>query len=76
MVLGLESSGSRMSNLARQELYFQRFFTLDELVDRIEDVTADQVQSIAREFFNQDDVAITILGSLQGFELTRQDLAC
>ena len=76
LMLSLESTSSRMSNLARQELYFQRFFTLDELVDRIEDVTADQVQSIAREFFNQDDVAITILGSLQGFELTRQDLAC
>ncbi len=75
-MLSLESTSSRMSNLARQELYFQRFFTLDELVDRIEEVTADQVQDIARKFFKQDDVAITILGNLQGFELTRKDLAC
>jgi predicted Zn-dependent peptidase len=76
LMLSLESTSSRMSNLARQELYFQRFFTLDELVDRIEEVTADQVQDIARKFFKQEDVAITILGSLQGFELTRKDLAC
>jgi predicted Zn-dependent peptidase len=76
LMLSLESTSSRMSNLARQELYFQRFFTLDELVDRIEEVTADQVQDIARKFFKQEDVAITILGNLQGFELTRKDLAC
>ncbi|MDE3165210.1 MAG: insulinase family protein, partial [Acidobacteriota bacterium] len=33
LMLGLESTASRMSNLARQEMYFGKFFTLDELVD-------------------------------------------
>jgi len=37
--LGLESTGSRMSNLARQEMYFGKFFTLDELLESIEVVT-------------------------------------
>jgi Peptidase M16 inactive domain len=32
LMLGLESTGSRMSNLARQEMYFGKFFTLDELL--------------------------------------------
>jgi predicted Zn-dependent peptidase len=76
LMLSLESTSSRMSNLARQELYFQRFFTLDELVDRIEEVTADEVQSIARTFFEQKYVALTILGNLQGLEIKREDLAC
>jgi predicted Zn-dependent peptidase len=76
LMLSLESTSSRMSNLARQELYFQRFFTLDELVDRIEDVTADEVQSIAQTFFDQKYLAVTMLGNLQGFELTRDDLVC
>ena len=35
-MLSLESTGSRMSNLARQEMYFGHFFTLDELVESIE----------------------------------------
>ena len=39
-VLGLESTSSRMGNLARQELYFKRLFTLDEMLERIEEVTA------------------------------------
>src|ERR1039457_2921220 len=48
LMLGLESSSSRMANLARQEMYFGRFFTLDELVASIESVTAGDVQTIAR----------------------------
>ena len=36
LMLSLESTSSRMSNLARQEMYFGRFFTLDELVESIE----------------------------------------
>ena len=39
LMLGLESTGSRMSNLARQEMYFGKFFTLDELLESIEVVT-------------------------------------
>ena len=35
-VLGLESTSSRMGNLARQELYFKRFFSLDEMLESIE----------------------------------------
>ena len=43
-MLGLESTSSRMGNLARQELYFKRFFTLDEMLESIEAVTAEQVR--------------------------------
>jgi len=40
-MLGLESTSSRMSNLARQELFFGRFVSMDEMLERIEEVTAD-----------------------------------
>ena len=46
MMLSLESTGSRMSNLARQQLYFGKFFTLDEMIARIEDVTAEEIAEI------------------------------
>ena len=46
-VLGLESTSSRMGKLARQELYFKRFFSLDEMLERIERVTAEEVQKLA-----------------------------
>jgi len=65
-----------MSNLARQELYFQRFYSLDEILASIEAVTRDEVQSLARDFFQPERVAVTVLGPLNGFSLDRARLAC
>jgi len=76
LVLSLESTSSRMSNLARQEMYFGRFFTLDELVERIEQVTGDDVQRIAQNFFDPKQIGLTILGNLDGFKIGREDLVC
>lgn len=76
LMLSLESTSSRMSNLARQEMYFHQFFTLNELIDRIEDVTADQIRQIAQTFFTQDQIALTVLGNLQDFQITQDELVC
>jgi predicted Zn-dependent peptidase len=76
LMLSLESTSSRMSNLARQELYFQRFYSLDEILLSIETVTRDEVQSLAREFFQPERVAVTVLGPLNGFSVNRARLAC
>ena len=76
LMLSLESTSSRMSNLARQEMYFGHFFSLDELVESIEAVTADDVQRIARAFFDPKQIALTIPGNLDRFKIGRDDLAC
>jgi predicted Zn-dependent peptidase len=76
LMLSLESSTSRMSNLARQEMYFDRFYDLDELIERIEAVTAEDLASLANEFFKPESVAVTALGNLNGLKLTRDQLAC
>lgn len=76
LMLSLESTSSRMSNLARQELYFPRFYSFDEMLESIEAVTRTQVQEVAQEFFQTDKVALAMLGRVKGMEITRDDLAC
>jgi predicted Zn-dependent peptidase len=76
LMLSLESSTARMSNLARQEMYFDRYYDLDELIQKIESVTADDLTSLANEFFKTESVAITALGNLNGLKVTRDQLAC
>ena len=76
LMLSLESSMARMSNLARQEMYYDRFYGLDELIQRIEAVTAEDVQRTAEEFFRTEQIAVTILGNLTGVKLNREQLAC
>jgi len=76
ILLGLESSGSRMSNLARQEMYFNHFFSVEEVLERLDAVTADQVQFMAQKLFVSERIAVTLLGRLDGLKLNRSRLAC
>jgi len=76
ILLGLESSNSRMANLARQEMYFRQFFTVDEIIARIEEVSAAQVQGMAQRLFDPAGIAVTLLGPLQGVKLKREKLVC
>jgi predicted Zn-dependent peptidase len=76
IVLGLESSSSRMSNLARQQMYYGRFFPVDEITREMEAVTPEQMQAIARELFDSDKMALTMLGNLGGLKIQRSDLVC
>jgi predicted Zn-dependent peptidase len=76
LMLSLESSTARMSNLARQEMYFDRFYDLDELIEKIEAVTAADLQNLANEFFQTEKVAVAALGNLTGLKISRDQLAC
>ena len=76
LMLSLESSTARMSNLARQEMYFDRFFSLDEIIERIESVTADQLQEMSQQLFHPEKIAVTVLGNLDGLKITQDQLAC
>ncbi len=75
LMLSLESTSARMSNLARQEMYFKRFFSLDEMLAAIEGVTREEMLAIAREFFDLEQMAVTVLGNLNGFRVTPALLA-
>ncbi|MDE3199390.1 MAG: insulinase family protein [Acidobacteriota bacterium] len=76
ILMGLESSNARMANLARQEMYFQQFFTVDEIIARIDAVTVDQVQLMAQKLFDPERIAVTLLGRLDGIKLNRKRLVC
>jgi len=76
ILLGLESSNSRMANLARQEMYFRQFFPAEEIIARIDEVTAEQVQAMAQRLFQPESIAVTLLGRLDGVKLNRGMLVC
>ena len=76
LMLSLESSTARMSNLARQEMYYDHFVGMDEIINRIQAVTAEDVQQSAKELFKAEAIAVTVLGNLNGLKITRDSLAC
>jgi predicted Zn-dependent peptidase len=76
LLLSLESSMSRMSNLARQQMHFNYFFGMQEILDKVESITEDQVLAMANQLFQPELVAVTLLGRLDGVKLTRNQLEC
>lgn len=76
LILSLESTSSRMANLARQELYFERFLSVEELREAIEAVTAEELQAIAQESFQPERIGLTVLGVPEGAPIERGEFEC
>ena len=62
LMLSLENTASRMSHLARQEIYFDRHFGLDETLAGVERVSPDDVRRVAADLFANGSLAATVLG--------------
>jgi len=75
LMLGLESTSSRMSHLARQEMYREHTFSLDDMLAAIERVTEDDVLKLADRFFTNGSLAVTVLGNVNGLQVTKEQLA-
>jgi predicted Zn-dependent peptidase len=62
LMLSLENTASRMSHLARQEIYFERHFGLDETLAGVEHVSSDDVMRVAQDLFADGSLAATVVG--------------
>jgi len=62
LLLACESVDNQMVRLAQNELHFDRYIPLQEVVDRIEQITADDITDLARDLFRTDRLALTLLG--------------
>jgi predicted Zn-dependent peptidase len=62
LLLSLESTSTRMLRLGRMELSLGRHLTVQELNERVDAVTKDEVDTEARTLFGRADLALTVVG--------------
>ena len=74
LVLNLESTTSRMSQLARSEIYFGRQIGLAETLTGLDRVTADDVRRVATELFVNGTLAATVVGPVSHVKLSESQL--
>jgi predicted Zn-dependent peptidase len=74
ILLGLESSSGRVSALARQEIIHGHRISPAEIIERLEAVTPDDMQRVARRYFTSESLALGALGNLNGFRVDRSRL--
>lgn len=70
LILSLESSTSRMNQLAKQEIYFGRYFSMDEIIAEIEKVRGDNIQSLAEKLLEDSFFNLAILGPVKKGEIS------
>ncbi|HEY0672770.1 MAG TPA: pitrilysin family protein [Longimicrobiales bacterium] len=62
LVLSMEGSGSRLHRLAGTALYDEPYLSVDELMQRVEAVTHDDINALAAEYFDPDKQVVLRLG--------------
>lgn len=62
LILGLESSSSRMQNIARQEIYYGKYFSPSELIRDIDAVDLKRVKELSRKLMSKNAFALTVFG--------------
>ncbi|MFQ5455665.1 MAG: M16 family metallopeptidase [Nitrospirota bacterium] len=73
LMLSMESTGSRMSRLAKDEIYQRRFFSLDEIMNDVEIVSMNQIEGLINELLKDDFFTLTTLGAISKEEISLID---
>src|SRR4030095_15343571 len=68
ILLGLESSSARASTLARQEIIHRRRISPEEVIERLDHITPEQLQQVAQKYFQSAGMALGALGNLNYFQ--------
>jgi len=74
LILGLESTWQRAAYLARQELYFDEPFTLEETLAGINAVTVEDVGRVAVELLTRTPLSVAVVGAVDGWTITPEEL--
>jgi predicted Zn-dependent peptidase len=69
IILGLESTSSRMNNIARQEIYYGKYFSPREIMNEIDSVTVRNIQDLADRLIRKDGYALTVYGPVSEDDL-------
>ncbi len=64
LLLGLESSSSRMSRLGKLEITLGKYVTLDEVVAKIENVSLADLEKMSQQLFDPTTLCFTALGPI------------
>ena len=64
ILMGLESTSARMNFLARSVLFHDKILTADEIIQRYDNVTEEDVMNIARDILDFSKASICVVGDV------------
>ncbi len=70
LVLALESTNSKMVNIARQEMYYGRYFSPEDISNAVESVTLEELKGLSQRVVGNNPFALTVYGPVKEKELS------
>ena len=74
LMLSLESTSSRMNRLARQEMRFGSFLSIDEMLAAIDGVRPEEVEALLHRILDEEQLSLLALGPIERGDLPRESL--
>ncbi len=65
LILALESTGSRMANIAKQEIYYGKYFSPEDIIKTVETVTLEELKELSQRLINKNSFALTVYGPVK-----------
>ncbi len=69
LILALESTSNKMTNIAKQEIYYEKYFSPEEIIKLVESVTIEEVRSLAKRLTRDNRYALTVYGPARKSDL-------
>lgn len=71
LILSLESTSSKMTNIARQQMYYGRYFSPEEIIEAVESVTLEDLRALCEKLIGDGHFAITTYGPVREKDLSK-----
>lgn len=69
LILALESTNSKMINIAKQEIYYGKYFSPEDIINAVESVTFEDIKGLAQQLIENSPVAITVYGPVKKLKI-------
>ena len=69
LILALESTSNKMTNIAKQEIYYGQYFSPEEIIKMVESVTLENVRALAQRLVEDSSFALTVYGNVKENDL-------
>lgn len=67
-ILGLESTSNRMNSIGKSELLLGRIQTPEEVLEKIDNITMEQVRTVIDKVFDLDRMGIAVVGKARSLK--------
>ena len=69
LMLALESTSSKMINIAKQEIYYGRYFSPEDIINAVESVTLEELKDLSRQLIDEHTFAMTVYGPVKKLKI-------